>query len=127
MPGLVLQPAAGEYALCRLHPQEPAPAWAGSSPFCSVTRTPEELSIICRTEVVPPDVRADRGWRLIQFVGPFELGAVGILAAVVAPLARAGISCVAAGTFDTDYLLVKADRLDEARRVLAACGHELAD
>jgi hypothetical protein len=127
MPRLVLRLAAGEYALCRLPPQEPAPAWAGSSPFCSVTRTPEELSIICGAEVVPPRVRADRGWRLIQLVGPFDPGVVGILASVVEPLARAEISCVAAGTFDTDYLLVKADRLDAARCVLAACGHELKD
>ena len=126
MARLVLQPAAGESALCRLSPSEPVPAWTGASPFCSVTRTPEELSLICRADAVPPGVRADPGWRLIQFVGPFDLGAVGILAAVVEPLARAGISCVAAGTFDTDYLLVKAGRLDAARRVLAACGHELA-
>jgi hypothetical protein len=127
MPRLVLQPVAGEYALCRLPPQEPVPAWVGSPPFSSVTRTPDELSIICPAEVVPPDIRVDRGWRLIQIVGPFDLGAVGILAAVVEPLARAGISCVATRTFDTDYLLVKAGRLDVARRVLAACGHDLAD
>lgn len=127
MPGLVLQLAAGEYALCRLPPQEPVPAWAGSSSFCSVTRTPEELSILCRAEGVPPRIRSDRGWRLIQLVGPFDLGAVGILASVVGPLARAGISCVATGTFDTDYLLVKTDRLEAARRVLAASGHALKD
>jgi hypothetical protein len=77
--------------------------------------------------VVPPGVRASRGWRLIQLVGPFDLAAVGILASIVEPLARAGISCVAAGTFDTDYLLVKADHLDAARRVLAAGGHEFKD
>jgi uncharacterized protein len=72
-------------------------------------------------------VRCDRGWRLIQLVGPFDLNAAGILASAVEPLARAGISCVATGTFDTDYLLVKADRLDATRRVLTASGHELKD
>jgi hypothetical protein len=52
---------------------------------------------------------------------------VGILNAVTAPLARAGISLLAIGTYDTDYVLVKAARLAKVVQVLQAAGHEVRD
>jgi hypothetical protein len=123
MPGLILQVVAGEFAVCRLPADEPSPAWAGSNVFSSVTRTADELSIICPASQVPAKVRREAGWRLVKFVGPFDFGAVGVLASVTEPLARAGISLLAVGTFDTDYVLIKADRLTEAVQVLEATGH----
>ena len=123
MPKVVLQLLAGEYAVCRLPPTEPVPAWAGSTVFSSITRTADELSILCPARQVPPGIKAELGWRLLQFQGPFAFGATGILNSVTGPLAQAGISLLAVATFDTDYLLVPAARLDEAGRVLQTAGH----
>lgn len=120
---LALQVLAGEFAVCRLSPDAPVPAWAGPGVFSSVTRTADELSLICPAGQVPVGVKHEAGWRLLKLQGPFAFGATGILAAVLAPLATAKISVLATATFDTDYVLVKAGQLDAALGALAAAGH----
>jgi hypothetical protein len=90
-----------------------------------VTRTADELSIVC-DEAAPPDgPRVERGWRAFKFGGPFPFEATGILASVAAPLAAAGVGIFALSTFDTDYVMVKEAQLDPAVRSLRAAGHEL--
>ena len=116
---------AGEFAVCRLPPDAPIPAWAGAGAFSSITRTVDELSIVCPAAAVPAGIRAERGWRLLKVAGPLDFGAVGVLASITAPLAAAGISLLAIGTFDTDYVLVRAARFDDALRTLAAAGHRV--
>lgn len=64
-----------------------------------------------------------RGWRLLKVAGPLDFDAVGILASIANPLARAGISLLAVGTFDTDYVLIQGERLDRAHETLVAAGH----
>ncbi len=114
----------GEFTVARLSPEAPVPAWSTSRGFCSVTRTAEELSVVCERSLVPADVRAERGWALLQLRGPFPFEQVGVLDAFVRPLAAAGVSVFAIATFDTDYVLVKMDRLGDALSALAAAGHE---
>lgn len=119
---LVLQVVAGEFAVCRLPAAEPVPAWAGSGVFSSVTRTADELSILCPAAQVPAGVKHESGWRLLKLQGPFAFTETGILATVLAPLATAKIGILATATFDTDYVFVKNGRLEEACRVLEAAG-----
>lgn len=133
MAGLVLQVITAEFAVCRLPASEPTPAWAGlgrprlgdggSVVFSSITRTADELSILCPASQVPAGVKHESGWRLLKFQGPFAFTETGILASVLAPLAAAKISILATATFDTDYLLVRSSQLDAARRTLEAAGH----
>lgn len=120
---LVLQVVAGDFAVCRLPATAPLPAWAGSAVFSSVTRTTDELSIMCPAAQVPAGIMHESDWRLLKLEGPFAFTETGILAAVLAPLAAAKIGLLATATFDTDYVLVKTGRLDEACRVLKAAGH----
>jgi hypothetical protein len=113
-------------AVCRLSGRSELPAWAlGRQPFCSITRTPDELSIICPEAVVPAGVQCEKGWRAIQFEGPFDFNVVGVLSSVAEPLAAAGISILALATYDTDYVLVKEARLGSAMEVLASRGHNV--
>ena len=100
----------------------PWPAWARGS-FVSVTATDDELSVVCAADAVPPDLQADRGWRVLKIVGPFAFTTVGVLASLAAPLAQAGISLLAIATYDTDYLLVKSESLAAAVAALRAAGH----
>jgi uncharacterized protein len=127
MPALTLHLHPGEYAVCRLAPDAAVPAWAQAGGFCSITRTADELSIICRAEAVPADVKHERGWRLLQLAGPFDFDAVGVLSSVLQPLAAAKVSSLAVATFDTDYLLVKAANLAPALAALRAAGHTVRE
>jgi len=109
--------------ICRLAPDADLPAWAMAAPFWSITRTPDELSVVVAKYSVPAGVRTQGAWRALKVAGPIPLSAVGILASIAEPLGRAGISLFAISTFDTDYVLVAAERLEDARIALTEAGH----
>ena len=111
-----------DYAVCRLNPDSAVPEWA-TGPFLNITYTDDELTIICPAEGVPPDIRAERDWRVLKLVGPFPFTAVGVLASLATPLADAGISLLSIATYDTDYFLVKSGVCERAIAVLVAAGH----
>lgn len=111
-------------AVCRLDPDAYVPAWVRGA-FTSVTRTAEELSIVCDEDAVPGEIQADRGWRALKLEGPFPFEMTGIAAALLTPLATAGISCLLIATYDTDYLLVKDEVLDRAAEVLRAADYNV--
>ena len=116
---------AGLYAICRLAPDAPIPPWARGAEFTAIACTPEEVSVVCAEERVPPGVRVSTGWRVLTLRGPFALTAVGVLAAVAQPLATAGVSIMAIATFDTDYVLVREDQLASAMAALEMAGHKV--
>lgn len=104
--------------MVRLAPDAPVPEWAlVTGAFSSITRTGDELSIVCLESGVPAEARAERGWAVLKLAGPFPFTATGVLASLLEPLARAGISVFAVSTFDTDYVLVK--RADLGRAIEA--------
>ena len=110
-------------AVCRLPAGTPAPSWASDARFSSVTATPSELSIVCPEDRVPEGVPGQGGWACLELIGPFSFSLTGVLASCLEPLALAGIPIFAVSTFDTDWILVPAERLDDAVRALAAAGH----
>lgn len=112
-------------AVCRLSPHLEIPAWAAEAPFFSVTRTPNELSIVCPESFVRADTVCEKGWRALGLVGPLDFSLIGILAAITKPLAEADISVFAISTYDTDYLLVREDALERAISTLRRAGHEV--
>jgi uncharacterized protein len=127
----------GELAIARLAPDEPLPGWAaaaghagagGGDPVAlhAVVRTPAELSVVCPDADVPSGAQAARGWRALAVAGPLDLALTGVLIALALPLARAGVAIFTVSTYDTDYLLVRSERLDEAVEALRAAGHRVA-
>jgi uncharacterized protein len=118
---LSLEPEA--YAVARLDPDLSIPSWARESPFFSITRTREELSVLCLESLVPMHERAERGWRLLRLDGVFPFSVTGILSSVLEPLAVVGVSILAIGTFDTDYVLVPDSKLETAVAALTQAGH----
>lgn len=110
-------------AIVRLSQTAEIPAWATGGSFFSVTRTPDELSIVVEQSRVPPGEQSQNGWRAIKAIGPFDLGEVGVLASLAAPLAAAKISVFVLATFDTDYLLVAGNNLANAVTALESAGH----
>jgi hypothetical protein len=117
---------APRMAICRLEPGSDLPAWVQGDFFCAVTRTDEELSVVCPEAAVPGSVLRDQGWRCLKIEGPLDLADTGVLHALARPLAEAKISIFALSTFNTDYLLVKGKDLDHAIRVLSQQGHDVA-
>lgn len=120
--GMRLTTLPGRFAVCRLAADAALPSWAIGS-LVSITRTNRELSVVCAADGVPDGVRVESGWRAIEIGGPLSLEMVGVIASVAAPLARAGIPVFVISTYDTDYLLVKDERLESAKVVLVDGGH----
>ena len=118
---------AGRFAVCRLEAEGHIPEWAASGQFSSVTRTEDELSIVCPQQSVPADVRAERGWVGLKLEGPFAFSQAGILAAFIGPLAESGVAIFAISTFDTDYVLVKEESVEAAVAALRGAGHCLIE
>jgi hypothetical protein len=116
---LTLSLLSGSFGICRLEPEAKIPDWANAGDFMSITRTSDELSIVCAGAKVPEGVKSDRGWR--------DLSLTGVLASLANPLAEARINIFAVSTFDTDYLLVKKDRVSRASEVLIRSGHRLTN
>lgn len=113
------------FAVCRLDAGAALPPWATTGGFFSITRTTEELSIVCVQSTVPDGVKCEQGWRCLQLAGPIPFSTVGVLASLVQPLAESRISVFAISTFDTDYLLVKAEDLNRASDALREVGFSL--
>ena len=118
---------AGRYAVCRLEAHAPLPAWADGAGLVSITRTADELSIVCREERVPEGVRAEKGWRCLALEGPIPFSMTGVLASLSGALADAGVSVFAISTFDTDYLLVPEAELETGLAALTTAGHEIRE
>ena len=122
---LTLSLLADTFAICRLEPEADIPSWALGGDFFSITRTVEELSLVCLQDVVPEGTRAEKGYRCLKVGGPLDFSLTGILSSLTIPLAQAGISILAMSTFDTDYLLVKEAQVDRAIQELSRAGHQV--
>jgi len=120
---MTLRVLDGFIVVCRLEAHAAIPSWATVGGFFSITRTADELSVVCPQEAVPEGVTCERGWRRLQVARTIPFSAVGVLASLTAPFADAGISVFAISTFDTDYLLVKEKDLGRAIDVLRRQGH----
>jgi uncharacterized protein len=91
-------------------------------PF-AVVRTPQETSIVCAADAAPPGAEQSGPWRAFRVAGTLEHGLTGVLASLAVPLADAGVPIFAVSTYDSDYVLVPAHRVDEASEALRAAGH----
>jgi uncharacterized protein len=124
-PRLRLTLMPGRFAVARLAPDAPLPEWATRARFWSVTRTAEELSVVCAEADVPAGVLAERGWRALAVAGPIPFSTTGVLASLAAPIAAAGISLFAIATYDTDIVLVADRSLAAACAALERAGHRI--
>lgn len=106
-------------AVCQMEHDAQIPQWAINDSFFSISKSDDELSVVCSEDLVPHHIRAERGWRSIKVQGPLDFSLTGILASLAAPLAQANISIFAISTFDTDYILVKEGNLEKAIQVLS--------
>ena len=120
---LTLLVLAGRYGICRLGPDEPVPAWGLQGEFFSVTRTTEELSIVCAEAQIPATVLCESGWRLFKIDAIMDFSLVGIVAGISAALAGANIGIFVLSTYNTDYILVRQPDFAAAAIALRTAGY----
>ena len=111
-------------AVARLGPGDPVPDWAQGD-FVAITRTRTELSVVCADSLVPDDVTVERGWTAMRVTGPLPFDHVGVITSITAPLHAAHVPVFVISTYDTDYVLIKSDQLEDASAALAAYGHTI--
>lgn len=125
MASFTLHVLSGELAICRLVPDADLPNWA-TGEILSMTRTSQELSIVCSQDRVPDHVQCESGWRCFQVAGPLDFEMVGVIAGLTGTLAAQNISVFVVSTFDTDYLMVRQTDLEAAIASLSAAGHQIS-
>jgi hypothetical protein len=115
----------GPYAIVRLAPDANIPEWATKGDFLSITRTADDLSIVCPADKLPPDAHSTHHWACYKLEGPFAFSQTGILLSFIEPLSDNGVPIFAISTYDTDYVLVPEEFVGMAQRALDEAGHEL--
>ena len=120
-----------QLGMAQLDPHAAVPPWAldegFEAPFSGITRTADELCVVCAWDALPGWVGAVGPFTAFSVDGPLDHSLVGVLAGLLAPLAEAGISILAESTFDTDWILVAADQADHAAAAWTSAGHLLTD
>ena len=99
------------------------PDWASSGTLFSVTATATETSLVCGARGVPRKVRQQGPFTAFAVEGPLDFALTGVLAGLLVPLAEAQVPVFALSTFDTDWLLVPADRAAAAAEAWRRAGH----
>lgn len=124
MPNLTLTLLPEAYKIVQFPAETMLPAFSKSH-FVSVTFTEEEISVVCPEDMELDAPQVSLGWRCFKFEGPFAFNQTGILNAITGPLAEAKIGIFALSTYNTDYLMVKAEQLPQTLEALRAADHIL--
>ena len=94
--------------------------------FYFIGKTDEEISLVCKTDDVPQNtIERDDGWRGFRIQGVLDFSLIGILSKLSAILAENDIGIFAISTFNTDYILVKAENFEKALKVLSDAGYDV--
>jgi uncharacterized protein len=122
---LILSILKDKFIVCRIDSFKQIPDRILQSHFYSITKTADEISVICPEEFSPDDSPCEKNWRCFKIHGPLDFAQTGILASMTTPLADAGISIFAFSTYDTDYFMVKDVDVELAIAALTQNGHEI--
>jgi hypothetical protein len=113
------------FSICALPVNNHLPNWITASSFYSITKHTNELSVVCQSNIVPDNIIQDANWRLLQIDAMLDLSLTGITAKFSTALSAAGVNLCVIATYNTDYILVKQDKLQIAITALAAVGFKL--
>jgi hypothetical protein len=116
---------ADTFAIARLAPDAAIPPWATTGVFTAITRTADELSIVCPTKNLPPDIHSSHRWICLKLEGPFQFSQTGVLLSFIQPLSENGIPIFAISTYDTDYVLIQEEFAGATLNLMRTAGHEL--
>ncbi len=121
---LIFRQLSEPYAILRFAPDATVPEWATRGEFHSITRTSEELSVVCPAANLPDDEHSPHRWICLKLVGPFAFSLTGVLLSFIEPLSANGVPIFAISTFDTDYVLIQEEFAGLALSTLQRAGHQ---
>lgn len=124
---MILSVLKQTFGICRYDADKEIPERILKSKFFSVTRTSDELSLICPIEYMPADARCESNWKCLKVNGPLDFAQTGILSSLASVLAEAEISLLTFSTFETDYIMVKDVDLAITIKSLKSRGHQVYD
>jgi hypothetical protein len=124
-PKLTLLILRETFSICRLDKDAPIPDWVFQGNLYSVTRTKDELSIVCPQINVPKGIVCNQGWSCLKIKGPLDLSSTGIISSIAKTLVQEGISLFSISTYDTDYVMVKEKDLEKAIFALTETGQRI--
>lgn len=125
---LQLRRLARSYAVLKLNPKAAIPFWLQEEMFVSVTRTDEELSIVMDQDLIGDHIdelqgaEVFKGFGGLKVKGPLDFSLIGILAEISGTLSELGISIFAISTFNTDYIFLSQEKMDQAIKALESKG-----
>ena len=114
-----------KFGVCRFNKNEPIPDWVKNSDFYSITKTSDELSILCYQDSIPNNIKCEKDWRTLKVEGTLDFSLIGIISSISTILALKRISIFAVSTYDTDYILVKNKDIDNAILSLSNARYEV--
>lgn len=122
---LVMKLFKEKFGVCRLEIEALIPEWAQASQFYSITKTSDELSVVCSQDNIPDGIKCEKDWRILKIEGILDFSLIGILASISGILATNNISIFAISTYNTDYILVKEKDINNAVKVLSGEQYEI--
>ena len=125
MPKQTLKLLEDKFAIHSFAEDEQIPAEVFKAPIFFIGKTYEELSIVCPEELELNSIEQENGWVALEVMGPLAFSLTGIMSQISGVLASANISIFAISTFDTDYILVKQDTVEQAIQSLRKDGYKV--
>jgi hypothetical protein len=102
------------------------PGWVYLSDFYSITRTKDELSVVAvQTDLVTGEITCSKDWRILKIIGPLDLSLVGVIADISNILKEKRIAIFTISTYDTDYIMVRLNKLNTSVKALSDKGYNI--
>ncbi|MBT1449473.1 ACT domain-containing protein [Glaciecola sp. XM2] len=127
MPKQTLQVLADTFAIHSLEPENSIPQAVLTCDVYFIGKTHDELSLVVPQSLDIEAPESDRDWRVLEVLGPLNLSMVGIMAEIGGVLAKAKISIFVVSTFETDYFMVKQEKLQGAISALIKAGYKIIE
>ena len=124
LPNLTLTVLEETFTIHKFAPSTSIPEAVSECSFYSVSKTREELSLICPGDLSVQSEKSSPNWKCLKVAGPLDLNLTGILAGLADTLAKAKISIFAISTFETDYVLIQKQVLETAKSALKRAGYQ---
>ncbi len=125
MPKQTLEVLPQSFTIHSLYGDSDIPAEVLKSPLFFLGKTQDELSIVVPDSVSIDSLESDENWKALELIGPLHLSMVGIMAQIGAVLAKAKVSIFVVSTFETDFFLVKENKLNDAQKALVKAGYSV--
>jgi len=111
-----------KFSICRSNGRPKLPDGA---PLGAVVYDGKTYTWIGPQDLTPESDHVQSGYRALEVEGPLEFDLTGVLAGISRALASAGVPIFVLSSYDTDYILVRAEMISKAVAALRRAGYEV--